>query len=107
MTAAVALHAAERELFATEESAYYKPNETFMAVVCPICKSSAQELHVPGTQQASIVQLMVTLRLPTPSLRRQRQRTTPETNGRLHWTRQSNERNLTIPDPHRFPPHGQ
>ena len=24
----------------------YNPNETFMAVVCPICKSSAQELPI-------------------------------------------------------------
>jgi hypothetical protein len=46
MTAAVALRAAEREPFVAEESAWYKPNETF--------------------------------------------RTTPATNGRLHWARQSN-----------------
>jgi len=45
----------------------------------------------PGKQQPSIAQRMVTLRLPKPSLRRQRQRTTPETNGRLHWTRQKDE----------------
>ena len=49
--------------------------------------------HIPGTEQPSIAQLMVTLKLPTPSLRTQR--TTPKTNGRLRWTRHGNERNLT------------
>ena len=37
-----------------------------MAVICPICKSSAQELPA-GMQRASIAPLMVTLRLPTRS----------------------------------------
>ena len=30
----------------------YKPNETFMTVVCPICKSSAQELLHTGDAAA-------------------------------------------------------
>ena len=43
----------------------------------------------------SIAQRMVTSRLPTLSVRRRARRTTPAKNGRLRWTRPSNERNLT------------
>ena len=73
----------------------YNPNETFMAVVCPICKSSAQELpigdatgfHCPTHGDFKVAN--------TVFAEAKAKDYTRESNGRLHWTRQSNERNPT------------
>jgi hypothetical protein len=64
-------------------------------LLCPICKSAVQELDRTGDATGYACAMHGNFKVADSVFAEAKARTTPESNGKPHWTTQSNERSLT------------